>query len=131
MKKYLILTGLLIVAIVTLLAGKPAAQKLPGTVPAFASSLDAEQRGDYAEAVRLLMAIYPEHQGDYLMNLRLGWLQYVSGKYGESEKYYSAAIDISERRSIEAFLGLTLPMAALGRWDDVESAYRSILSRWK
>jgi len=128
MKKYLILTALLIVAIVTLLAGKPASQKFPSTVPAFASSIDAEKRGDYAEAIKQLAAIYPEHKDNYLMNLRLGWLHYLSREYEESGKYYNAAIDISARKSIEAFLGLTLPMAALERWDGVESAYRSILA---
>lgn len=128
MKKYLILTALLIAAIVTLLAGKPASQKFPNIVPAFASSIDAEKRGDYAEAIRLLAVIYPEHRGDYLMNLRLGWLHYLSRKHEESGKYYTMAIDISSRKSIEAFLGLTLPMAALERWDAVESAYRSILA---
>lgn len=64
---------------------------------------------------------------DYVVQLRLGWIRYMNSEFNKSEAAYRKAIEISRQKSVEALLGLTYPLAALGEWNQVELAYLQIL----
>jgi tetratricopeptide (TPR) repeat protein len=73
-----------------------------------------------------LIVIFDDYKDDYLINLRLGWLNYLNKNYNESEKYYHEAIRISNQ-SIESLLGLAYPLYAAGKIDELIGVYKSIL----
>jgi tetratricopeptide (TPR) repeat protein len=93
---------------------------------AFNKSVDFEEIGNYKEAVKEIENIYSKFSNDYLVNLRLGWLNYLDKKYDESIKYYKKAISISNN-SIEAQLGITYPLSAKNNWDEIKNVYANIL----
>ena len=126
MKQYTIISLLTIVSIIVLLVGSVFSQKSDTKVESFHTSLKHETAGDYGKAIQSLLRAAEEHPDDYLLSLRLGWLQYLGGKYKESKQYYSNAVGRNEK-SVEALLGRTLPLAALGEWNAVEADYRTIL----
>lgn len=92
---------------------------------AFAKSYEAENRSDPASAIAALKEIYdPQY---YDVNLRLGWLCYLSKLYRESMAYYQVAIDLKPA-SVEPRFGYVYPASALGNWDNVALQYAKILS---
>jgi len=92
---------------------------------AFASSYKLEIDGKYSEAINELKNVYNEESYD--INLRLGWLHYVSGLFTESTPYYIRCIQLKPL-SIEARLGIVNPAAAMGNWTQVENTYNDILA---
>jgi len=51
-----------------------------------------EREGDYETAAKALLDLYEVHPRDYTLNLRLGWLSYLSGHYEQAKDYYRASI---------------------------------------
>jgi len=94
---------------------------------AFKSSIEEESIGKYAQAILTMMKIYDKYADEYIVNLRLGWLHYLNKDYNSSIKYYQNAISISYNKSIEAMLGITLPLSERGNWDGVEDYYKKVL----
>ncbi|MBL7979779.1 MAG: tetratricopeptide repeat protein [Bacteroidetes Order II. Incertae sedis bacterium] len=90
---------------------------------AFKSSYTAENNKDYASAITSLRRVY---SNTYEMNLRLGWLYYLDGKYQESISYYEKCIQ-QMPMSIEARLGYVQPAYALEKWNDMLNQYLAIL----
>lgn len=91
---------------------------------AFESSYAMETKGEYANAVSTMKAVYNENS--YEINLRLGWLTYLSGLFTESTAYYQKAIKLKPY-SIEAKFGFAYPASAIGNWDQVITQYQEIL----
>jgi tetratricopeptide (TPR) repeat protein len=91
---------------------------------AFSNSYANETKGEYQKAAEELKKVYDEKS--YEINLRLGWLTYMSGLFTESIAYYQKAVTILPY-SIEAKFGLTYPAAALGNWMQVQTQYEEIL----
>lgn len=89
---------------------------------AFAKSYSFEYETQYAKAITALTELHVE---SYQINLRLGWLYYLSKDYIKSEQYYRKAVT-SEPASIEARFGLVLPLSTLGNWNNVLSVYLEI-----
>ena len=91
---------------------------------AFANSYSLEKAGNYIGAAQAINNVY--NAQSYECNLRLGYLKYMSGVYSESGGYYQKAIDLMPY-AIEPKLGKVLPLAALGKWDDILALYVAIL----
>ncbi len=91
---------------------------------AFSKSYAFEKNGNYTAALDPLKKVYDE--SSYELNLRLGWLNYNAGLFDESIIFYSRAQKLKPY-SEEARFGLILPMAALGKWNDVIKIYDAIL----
>jgi len=85
-----------------------------------------EKVRDYENAIRALLPVYEAYPNGYTINLRLGWLYYLWGKYKNSEFHYRKAVKISPS-SVEAKLGLSLPLKAQNRWSEVEELMYEIL----
>lgn len=100
------------------------AQNSKALSKAYSESLSLEAELKYSLAAEALNKAYISD--DYTINVRLGWLYYNAEDYKASKKYYQIASDLLPY-SIEAKLGLTLPLAQLEAWDEVLKIYKSIL----
>jgi tetratricopeptide (TPR) repeat protein len=100
------------------------AQYSDSEIEAFAESHELEYKGEYTNAINVLRKVYNED--NYEINLRLGWLNYMSGLFSESVPYYQKCIKLKPL-SIEALLGIINPTAAMGNWTQVENSYNEIL----
>ncbi len=127
MNKYVILSLTVIAVILAFFTHEVLTQKIDTKITIFHESIKAESIGDYQKAIDKLLGIYKENQNDYLINLRLGWLYNSIEKYKESREYYTKAVAASDKKSIEALLGLTLPLAAMNEWSLVKMTYNDIL----
>jgi tetratricopeptide (TPR) repeat protein len=113
---------LAISGLVTFLSTNPVnAQK---NIGAFTKSYEYEYAANYKKASETLVNVYDENS--YELNLRLGWLQYQAADYTKSISYYKKAI-INKPTSIEARIGLSYPLAALGNDDDIIANYQEVL----
>ena len=95
---------------------------------AFRDSYRYEKMGAYRDAILAILPIYQEHPRFYLVNLRLGWLYYLSGKYGNSIEHYQKALEV-QPQSFEAMLGLSLPLMAQKKWNKVERLMNQLVSQ--
>jgi len=95
-----------------------------GLEKAFSESYKFEYNGEYSKASLELKKVYSKDS--YEINARLGWLNYMAGQYTESVTYYNRASSIMPL-SIEALLGITYPLSAMGNWEQVIKAYNGIL----
>jgi tetratricopeptide (TPR) repeat protein len=91
---------------------------------AFVQSYRYEKAQNYQDAIKVLMAL---DKKDYLANLRLGWLYYLSGNYANSRLHYQAAI-VAAPKAIEPRLGYMLPLLAQGKYLEVEAVARQVLT---
>ena len=127
MKHYVVLSSLLAVVIVAILGAQIYSQKKMTKLDAFHESLKFESSQNYQKSIQSLQAIYSEHKDDVLVNLRLGWLNYLTGNYEESKRFYSTSFALSGNKSIDALLGQTLSLSAMNNWDAVAATYSTIL----
>jgi tetratricopeptide (TPR) repeat protein len=86
-----------------------------------------EKIGDYKNAIRVLMPVYEAYPNGYTVNLRLGWLYYLLGKYKNSIYHYKKADKVIPS-SVETKLGLSLPLMAQQRWNESEQILYRVLS---
>jgi len=93
-------------------------------IEAFSESYALEAVGNFAKGIEEIENIYDENS--YEINLRLGWLYYNLGNYFESKNKYQKAVELMPY-SIEAKLGLVLPVSAMGNWNDVIKTYEKVL----
>lgn len=118
-------SGLIFFLFICLSALSLKAQKNYETlINAFQQSYLKEATGDYQKAIENLRSVYSEDS--YEINLRLGYLCYLSGRFSESTAYYNKAIDLMPY-SVEARLGFALPASAMGNWSQVIRQYEKIL----
>jgi len=125
------LIGILILVVIVLAAGfvvRAQSSKSSGAIAHFNSSLTAEENGKYADALKEMEAIPADARSDYAVVLRFGWVNYENQKYDAAVRYYERAATASGNKSIEALLGLTLPLAAKQDWSQVEATYEKILA---
>ena len=93
------------------------------TEAAFSKSYSFEYETQYAKAITSLTDL---HIDSYQINLRLGWLYYLSKDYVKSEQFYRKAV-ASEPSSIEARFGLVLPLSTVGNWNSVLAVYLEVV----
>lgn len=96
--------------------------KAQTTEAAFAKSYSFEYETQYSKAISALTDVGAD---SYQINLRLGWLYYLSKDYVKSEQYYRKAV-VAEPSSIEARFGLVLPMSTIGNWNNVLAVYLEV-----
>lgn len=127
MKSFVFSSVSLLIIIFVVFAVSAVNQKTDPAITAFNSSLTKEYDKNYQAAIDDLLSVYEANKNNYLFNLRLGWLYYLLGKYDESVGYYYKAVS-NQSKSIEARLGLTYPLSAQEKWDEVKKQYELILN---
>ncbi len=78
---------------------------------AYARSLTNEKIEDYAGAIKALSGVASAYPKGYTINLRLGWLYYLSGHYANSIDHYQAA-QMAGPGALEPLQGMLLPLMA-------------------
>lgn len=68
-------------------------------------SYDYEQMQKYDEAIKVLIPLYKKYPNGYTLNLRIGWLSYVSKKYKDAQSYYEKA-SLASPYALDPKLGL-------------------------
>lgn len=124
-RKYLLIFFLITSSLLTANI-KPDDDKLK----AFRESVSEESIGNYKKAIEVINNHYNKNKNDYLVNLRLGWLYYLSKDYEKSISFYNEAVRLSAN-SAEALLGLTYPLSAMNKWGEIEKIYKKILDKDK
>ena len=94
---------------------------------AYYKSYNYEKIQNYSDAINALMPVYNEFPNTYTVNLRLGWLYYLSTNYANAISHYDRSIKISPY-SLEAKLGRLLPLLAQHRYGEVEKEAFQILN---
>jgi tetratricopeptide (TPR) repeat protein len=106
---------------------------LLSVVPAWAGSEEwslsysFEAKGNYAKAIQALSPVIedaPEHE---FARLRIAWLKYLNRDYNASVRDYQRALEIN-KQSLDAMLGVTLPLLAQGRWREAEKAAEAVIA---
>lgn len=128
MKKYTLISFSIIIVALILLGSQLLSSNKDIKVKNFNESLIFEKDYKYDKALAKLQEIYDSNKDDYLINLRIGWLQFLLKNYNTSITYYNKAFEISKNKSIEALFGLTYPLAAKSDWTSTINTYKKILS---
>lgn len=91
---------------------------------AFSQSYEYEYAKQYDAAIATIVKSYAD--ASYETNLRLGWLNYMAGKYKESVMYYQKACLLMPAAT-EPKWAIINPLTILEKWTDVEKQYYAIL----
>lgn len=94
---------------------------------AWKNSYQLEAAGKYVEAIAALDQAAATGFDAELKLLRRGWLYYLLGRYDESIREYRLAAE-RNKNSVDARLGVTLPLLALKRWREAEQNARAALA---
>lgn len=113
-----------ITALLTYVAFNINAQANKTLSNAFKQSYDYEAVKNYEAATNTINSMYSETS--YEINIRLGWLNYLSGKFKESVMYYQKAIELMPAAT-EPKWGIIYPFTKLENWTEIEKNYISIL----
>jgi len=119
LRKNLLTVALLLISFTAFCQSKDALQNI------FTKSYEAENAKDYAIAISELKINYDP--GNYIINIRLGWLNYLAKQYTESITYYEKSIALKPY-AIEARFGCVKPLSALEDWERVKKQYLEILT---
>lgn len=92
---------------------------------AWSESYRLEAIGRYADAAAQIES--QVRNGEYAQ-IRHAWLLYLDGKFEASIAGYKRAQSMNPR-SIDAALGITLPLMAQWRWQEAAEAARAVLSK--
>lgn len=98
-----------------------------GNEAAWSNSYNLEASKKYAEALSALSTIADSDSDAQLVLLRKGWLSYLQGEYNESVNYYQQALQ-QNPKSIDAALGVTLPLLAQQRWQEAAVHAKEVLT---
>ena len=93
---------------------------------AYHGSYRYEKAQNYQDAIKAITPVVTAYPQGYTVNLRLGWLYYLSGNYANAKICYQTAMKAAPM-SVEAKLGYTLPLLSQERYEEVEAVTRQIL----
>lgn len=116
----------MLMRIVVLLAFMFAPMTVLSGVNPWAESFRLEALTQYESAAKSLEKIIKDNPNNEFAILRHGWLNYLRGAHNESIRDYQKALDINPD-SLDARLGLMLPLLAQQRWREVASHANKVL----
>jgi tetratricopeptide (TPR) repeat protein len=93
---------------------------------AWQTSYQLEAAGKYYEAIAAIDHVPANGPDAELKALRRGWLYYLPGSFNESIREYRLAIERNSK-SVDARVGITLPLLAQKRWRDAAQNARIAL----
>jgi tetratricopeptide (TPR) repeat protein len=94
---------------------------------AWEQSLQAEAKGDYVSAAALIEPLLQTGDQKEFAALRVGWLNYLQGRYDAATAAYRKALLLNPQ-SVDARLGLTLPLLAQAHWQEAETVLKQLLT---
>ncbi len=94
----------------------------------WASSYALEASGQYEKAAAVILPELDTASGGELGWLRYGWLNYLQGNYSDSVRAYETALR-RNHHSLDARLGMALPLLAQRRYSDTRRYMKQVLDR--
>lgn len=91
-------------------------------------SYNAETAKNYSRALQIMEEIAAVDSTDEFYQLRIGWLQYLLGRYADAIKSYSKSNTIAH--SLDAQTGILNCQLALGKWDEARALADQILKSY-
>jgi tetratricopeptide (TPR) repeat protein len=91
-----------------------------GAADPWSESYRLEFLGQYGAAAQVLEPFLKQTPVNEFAVLRHGWLKYLEGNYNAAIRDYQTAININAE-SLDALLGMTLPLLAQQRWREAAS----------
>lgn len=85
---------------------------------AFESSYIYEQNKQASKAIEELKKVYENFESNYELNLRLGWLSYITENQSDSELYYMKAMQLKPL-ALDAIYGYIQPLLVEKKYDAV------------
>lgn len=92
----------------------------------WSESFKLESMAQYKEAAKLLDPLLKEQPSNEFARLRRGWLHYLAGDYNGAHSDYKKALQANPQ-SLDAQIGITLPLLAQQRWKEAASFARQAL----
>jgi tetratricopeptide (TPR) repeat protein len=92
----------------------------------WSESYKLEAAGKYDAAAGLFDPLLKKEPGNEFARLRRAWLHYLAGDYNDSQRDYKEALQ-SNPRSLDAQIGLALPLLAQQRWKEAAIIARQAL----
>jgi tetratricopeptide (TPR) repeat protein len=89
-------------------------------VDPWAESYRLEALSQFDNAAKTMGLVIKDNPGNDFAVSRRGWLNYLRGAHNESIRDYHKALDINPK-SLDARLGLLLPLISQQRWREVSS----------
>ncbi len=86
-------------------------------VDVWAESYRLESLTRYEQAAEVLLPILNKEPKNEFVYLRLAWLNYLRGSHNDAIDQYNKALSLNSK-SLDARLGLTLPLLAQQRWKE-------------
>lgn len=93
----------------------------------WSKSYASEASKRYVEAANVLLPVLKSEPENQFLLIRLGWLYYLQTKYNVSFSYYKKALELNTN-SIDARLGLTLPLMAQQRWKETAVYAKEVIT---
>lgn len=117
-----------VAAFALLTSGSAAAQN---NVSVWQESYMLESAGKYAQASAFMDSVLRESPTHEFALMRHAWLNYLQGKYNDALRDYNHILFVNPQ-SLEARLGLTLPLMAQQRWREaaIEAHKVIAVSEW-
>ncbi len=91
----------------------------------WADAYALQKKGEFSRAAERLRQA-PAIQKDEYALLRIAYLNYLDGRHNESIRYYEQALKRNPH-SLDARLGITLPLIAQQRWRQVKAQMEQLL----
>jgi len=95
-------------------------------VKAWESSYTLEINGEYEKAAAMIVPFLEAGDDKEYALMRYGWLNYMQGNFNDAIRSYLRALR-QNTRSIDARIGITLPLMAQSRWKDAKSYAQQVL----
>ena len=92
----------------------------------WAQSYRLEKKRRYADAARVIAPFRTRGPDMEFAILRTAWLEYLQGRYNAAIRDYYTAIELNPH-SIDARLGITLPLMAQKRWRETRDYLNGVL----
>ncbi len=92
----------------------------------WSQSYTLEAEGKYDDAAALFDPLLKAEPGNEFARLRRAWLHYLAGDYNDSHSDYSKALETNPD-SLDARIGLALPLLAQQRWKEAAQVARQAL----
>ncbi|PCI44197.1 MAG: hypothetical protein COB41_05030 [Proteobacteria bacterium] len=91
-------------------------------------SYTLEASGEYEKAASLLVPYMGVGERSEFATLRYAWLNYLQGNFNDAARAYKKAM-AQNPRSLDAKLGLTLPLMAQQRWREAMRYIKQVLAQ--
>jgi tetratricopeptide (TPR) repeat protein len=94
----------------------------------WATSYALEANGQYEQAAALMVPEMEHGNAAEFALLRYGWLNYLQGNYNDAIRAYTRAME-RNHASIDAKLGIALPLMAQKRWREARRYLNQVLAQ--